>query len=229
MARELISASLDGELEDGRRRVLDRHVATCPGCSRWAGRAETLQQRVRVRPAAPVPDLTSAIMKQVPDHRHDAVLALRYALAAVAAILVLVHLPLLFLGEQAGATEHLSRHLGAFSVALAIGLGYAAWRPDRAEGLLPVALTLGLMVTVTGVIDLATGRSNPLAEARHVLELVGVVLLLVMAGPRWSALTWIRSQRRRATPTQWPMLVRAVGMAFRRSGSMGSPVTSSIP
>ncbi len=34
----------------------------------------------------------------------------------------------------------LARHLGAFGVALSIGLLYVAWRPHRAYGMLPFAV-----------------------------------------------------------------------------------------
>lgn len=193
-ARELVSADLDGELPADRRPVLDRHLRGCAECRGWADRAHRLHLRVRLRPAEPVPDLTTAILARVPAAAPSVHLALRYALAAVAAVLVVIELPLLVLGEQAGASEHLSRHLGAFGVALAAGLAVAAWRPERADGLVPLALTLGVTVVVSGVVDLANGRSSALAEAHHVVELVGVTLVWLMAGRR-SPLAWARPNR----------------------------------
>jgi predicted anti-sigma-YlaC factor YlaD len=72
------------------------------------------------------------------------------------------------------------------SAALAVGLVYAAWRPVRAFGLLPITGALAACMVVTAALDLAGGRAGALGEAHHVLDLAGLVLLWVLAGaPRW--------------------------------------------
>ncbi len=102
----------------------------------------------------------------------------------------------LVLGDAAGATTHIARHLGAFGLALAIGLAYAAWRPHRAFGMLPFTAALVATTVVSAVIDATDRGAPPLAEAVHIAELVGLVLLWMIAGsPGWERLT----TRRRAT------------------------------
>jgi predicted anti-sigma-YlaC factor YlaD len=104
----------------------------------------------------------------------------RYALGVVAASLVVLSLPQLFVaGVDA---EHSMRHAGAFGVALGVGLAWAAWRPERAAGLVPLALALVAAVVAGSVFDIATGRAAALSEAVHALEVVGVWLLVLLTG-----------------------------------------------
>jgi hypothetical protein len=56
-----------------------------------------------------------------------------------------------------------------------------AWQPQRASGMLPMALALAAGVTLTAVADVVAGRSPAFAEAHHVLELVGVALVWHLA------------------------------------------------
>jgi predicted anti-sigma-YlaC factor YlaD len=68
------------------------------------------------------------------------------------------------------------------SVALAVGLVYAAWRPVRAFGLLPIAGALAACMVVAAAFDLADGRTAVLGEAHHVLDVAGLLLLWLLAG-----------------------------------------------
>ena len=80
----------------------------------------------------------------------------------------------------------MARHLGAFGAALAIGFAYAAWRPHRAFGLLPFTGALVATTLVSAITDTANGGVRPLAESAHIAELVGLVLLWMIAGaPGW--------------------------------------------
>ena len=93
--------------------------------------------------------------------------------------------------QVADATAHpwlvdvadVARELGSWDVALGIGLLYAAWRPERAHGLLPFAAALAGALLVTAGFDVAAGREALLSESHHLLELLGVALLAVLAGP----------------------------------------------
>ena len=49
-----------------------------------------------------------------------------------------IAVPALIFGSDAGLPVHTARHLGSFDVALAVGFLFAAWRPSRIPGLLPV-------------------------------------------------------------------------------------------
>ena len=62
LGRELISAGLDDELGASERSALDRHLETCEDCTAYAAAAARLHRSSRVVPAAPVPDLTDAIL-----------------------------------------------------------------------------------------------------------------------------------------------------------------------
>jgi hypothetical protein len=89
------------------------------------------------------------------------------------------------LGHDSGASIHLARHIGALSAALALGYLYAAWRPVRAYGLLPIAAALAAMTTFTALLDVTDGRVAALGEATHVLDLAALVLLWLVAGRPW--------------------------------------------
>ena len=122
---------------------------------------------------------------------------MRWALFTIALTELALALPGLVLGEGDGASVHVARHLGSLSIALAVGMAYAAWRPERAYGLLPVGGALAACTLVTAVLDVAEGRAGALGESYHVLELVALVLLWRLAGsPRPGS--WGRSGRRPA-------------------------------
>jgi predicted anti-sigma-YlaC factor YlaD len=106
----------------------------------------------------------------------------RYALFTVAATQLVLALPLLLLGADEGTALHTTRELGAFGLALAVGMLVVAWQPHRAAGLLPMAVALAAGLTVTAVADMVTGHSPIVGEAPHLLELVGVLLLWRVAG-----------------------------------------------
>jgi hypothetical protein len=81
---------------------------------------------------------------------------------------------------------HAARHLGAFALALAVGLAYVAWRPHRAFGLLPFAMALMVTTLLAAAVDVWTQRSNALAESVHITEMIGVTILWMIAGsPGW--------------------------------------------
>ena len=96
----------------------------------------------------------------------------------------------LVLGDAAGASTHIARHLGAFGLALSFGMAYAAWRPHRAFGMLPFAAALVATTVLSAVLDAVDQVRTPLSEAVHLSELVGLVLLWMIAGsPGWERLT----------------------------------------
>ena len=72
---------------------------------------------------------------------------------------------------------HVTRELGAFDVALAVGLLVAAWQPAPAWGLLPVVAALAFVMGGTAVLDVVRGTASSVGEAHHVLDLAGVALL----------------------------------------------------
>jgi predicted anti-sigma-YlaC factor YlaD len=139
-----------------------------------------------VSPAAPVPDLTEAILRSIGDEsavveRDDRTDFLRLALAIVAVIQLTMAVPALVLGDDAGLPTHVARHLGSFAVALGVGLLFVAWKPDRAAGLLPVVAAVVVCLVGSSVLDIVQGRAAPGGEVSHATELVGLVAVWLLA------------------------------------------------
>ena len=181
--RELISARLDDELTSVESVALDTHLRNCAVCTTFAARATALVPLVRVRAADQIPDLVAPILATARAPRRDAVRdAARLMLAWVAVVELAFALPALVLGDSSGATAHVARHLGSFDVAIAAGLLYAAWRPQRALALIPVAFVLSGCVIVTAALDITDGSTSSGFEAHHVIDLLGFALLWIVAG-----------------------------------------------
>ena len=141
-ARELISAAVDDELPAAELRLLDDHLEGCPLCRGYAERVSALTRTVRLRGVEPLPDLTARVLDRARPPRLGRGGWLRPALAWVAVVIAAQSVQPLVFGDAAGATTHIARHLGAFGLALSLGMAYAAWRPHRAFGMLPFAVAL---------------------------------------------------------------------------------------
>jgi len=186
--REALSARIDGEDPGAAAEVVDHHLATCTRCAAWADDLAGLHRITRIREAEAVPDLTARIvdtaLPTTARLRRPAsapVSGARWALFVIALTQVVLAGPALLLGVDGNAAVHAARELGAFDVALAVGLLVAAWQPERAWGLLPVVAALGLVMGGTAVIDTVRGNTSSLGEVHHVLELAGVVLVWAVA------------------------------------------------
>ena len=128
-------------------------------------------------------ELADRVLANLNVPNHGAGQWIRYALGGVAATIVALNLPLL-LSLTGGGSDHESRHLGTFGVALGIGLLWAALRPERAIGMVPLSAALAAATLVGAILDLGGGRTAAAAESTHLVELVGVVLVWVLSdGP----------------------------------------------
>jgi predicted anti-sigma-YlaC factor YlaD len=185
--RTLLSAVLDGEADVLEQASATAHLESCAACCSWHEGARRLHRLMRIHPAEAVPDLSAGILARAhpPDPGRGE--WTRTALAVVALTELVLAVPALF-GHDTGASVHLARHIGALTAALALGYLYAAWRPVRAFGLLPVAGGLAVTMTVTAFLDVAQGRAQALNESGHLLDIAALVLLWMLAGrPRWAA------------------------------------------
>lgn len=180
--REVISADLDGETSSEERAALEMHLGSCAACRGFAGAGQDLARLSRVRLAERVPDLSGPILAAAGSVLTPAARAARWMLAWVAAVELVLAMPALLLGQSDLATEHVARHLGAFNVAIASGLLYAAWRPSRAAALLPLVVVLNVCSIGATTLDLIDGSTSAAFEAHHVIELTGLALLWVLAG-----------------------------------------------
>ena len=173
--------------------VLASHVENCAACIDFEGASHRLKRSMALRPVRDAPlDLAPLVMARVGVPNLGRGEWRRTLLGAAGITLLLLAIPgVLFgstmLGAELGSTDHTGRHLGAFSAALAFGFVYAAWRPERAIGLVPLTSALGALILLTGVIDIARGNSTGLAEASHLLELAGIALIWTMSRHRWTS------------------------------------------
>lgn len=186
--REATSARLDNEaLPPGiDERSVEAHIRSCPACTAWVASGTTLHRSLRIRTAVPVPDLTDRVLANVPltSRPRPVRQGVRYVLFAIGLTQLLLSLPTLLLGGDTSAPVHIAREMGAFELALGVGLLSAAWRPRLAIGLLPFAGALAGAMAVTAVLDVVQGRALAAGEAHHVLDLSGVLFLwLVQSRP----------------------------------------------
>jgi predicted anti-sigma-YlaC factor YlaD len=184
--REALSAELDGEPSPVPAAVVERHLAGCASCRAFAGAGASLRRRTAVRPADPVPDLTGPILAAARGRTTASAVRpadhwTRWALLGVALTQLAVALPPMLLGHDAGAPVHLARELGAWDLALAAALLLVVLRPARALGLVPFAGALAVAMVLGAGIDVASGRAALGSEAQHLLDLVGLVLLWLLA------------------------------------------------
>lgn len=185
--REAVSARLDGR--DGDDPSVDEHLAGCAPCQRWRAEAVALAHRVDLHLAEPVPDRSSAILAALAGDlaveeqaaRDEALLPWRAGLIALGVVQLVLAVPVLLLGREAGAGVHVAREMGSFDVALAVGFLVAAWRPARAWGMVPLVAVLAGCLAVTSGIDIVEGRATLAGETLHLTHLLGLVMLWALA------------------------------------------------
>jgi len=182
--QEAISAAADGEDPGVDERLLGAHLARCAECRSFADFAGADRSRWRIRPAEPMPDLAPRVTKwaAVVD-RAGRWSVVRALLAVVAIEIIAFSLPALVLGDEDQTSAHAARHLGAFTVAYAVGLLVVVVRPARARAMLPVAAVLAGALVITAIIDLVDGEVPLLGETQHLPEVLSVVLVWLLAVP----------------------------------------------
>jgi predicted anti-sigma-YlaC factor YlaD len=177
-----ISAELDGEDPGISAPLLERHVHSCDRCRAFTESAAEMRRRARVQLAPEMPDLADRVVRTTAERdRSSAVWLPRWLLGMVAVQIVVLALPELF---ASGDDAHSARHLGAFSLAYAVGLLVVVVRPARARTMLNVSVVLGAAILVTAVVDVAQGRVPLVSEALHIPELFSVLFLWLLARPR---------------------------------------------
>jgi predicted anti-sigma-YlaC factor YlaD len=184
-ARNAISARLDGEDLGVDPDALDEHLGRCPACRTFARDGAAMHRDARMTRAPEVPDLSAPILAAIgvstrPHAGHER--ALRVTLAIVGVVQLVTAVPALF-GDDSGVSVHATRHLGSFNLALAVGFLFAAWRPSRLSGLLPVVTALVACLVGTSLLDLIDGRTGALSETQHVVEVVGLAAAWLLAHP----------------------------------------------
>ena len=184
--RTAISTRLDGEDLGVDAAQLDAHLLGCADCRAFAEHADDLARTVRVAPAPMVPDLTPEILAAIAAERDAAreqasERALRWVLGAVGLLQIAVAIPALVLGEDANLPVHLARHLGSFEVALGVGFLFAAWKPQRAAGILPVVAALVLCLVGSSLLDVLSGSTGAGTEVHHATDVAGLVVVWLLS------------------------------------------------
>lgn len=181
-AQEVLSADLDGQAGALELRAANIHLASCHSCSVWFDGVSLLQRRVRVRSAEVVPDLSQIILERSHPPRPGKGEWVRYSLVVIALTQLVIALPDLLARTEPGTTAHESRHIGAMAVALSLGLLYTAKVPARAYGILPITAALAATMLGSAIFDVTRGSTPLLGESVHIFELVGFVLVWLLAG-----------------------------------------------
>ncbi len=190
--RHAISARLDGEDPGFDEASIYGHLASCPDCRAFAHDTEQLHRAVRLAPAPEIPDLTPGILAAIgAETVQDATRAedgetqhaLRWILFAIAVTQIAIAIPALLFGADAGLPVHTARHIGSFDVALGVGFFYAAWKPSRIPGLLPVVAALVICLVGSSLLDVASGNTAALGEAQHALDFVGLAVVWLLSRP----------------------------------------------
>jgi predicted anti-sigma-YlaC factor YlaD len=186
--RQAISARLDHEDPGLDEAVVYAHLGGCTECRAFAHDAEALHRSIRLTPAPPIPDLTPDILAAIgaetldADHS-DTNYALRWILVAIAVAQIAIAIPALVFGSDAGLPVHAARHIGSFDVALGVGFLYAAWKPSRIPGLLPVVAALVVCLVGSSLLDVASGNTAAWGELQHVTDFVGLAVVWLLSRP----------------------------------------------
>ena len=199
--RHAISARLDGEDPGTDEATVYGHLASCAGCRAFAHGSEELHRVVRLAPAPEIPDLTAGILAAIGAETSAATRpetflpetgatedsetqhALRWILVAIAVTQIAIAIPALLFGSDAGLPVHTARHIGSFDVALGVGFLFAAWKPSRIPGLLPVVVALVVCLVGSSLLDVASGNTAAFGEAHHALDFVGLAVVWLLSRP----------------------------------------------
>lgn len=194
--RHALSARLDGEDAGLDEAAMHAHLATCPDCRQYSHDAERVHRVVRLAPAPVIPDRAAGILAAIgadslagraaavtaADPDTDTRRLLSWLLVAIALVQIGVAIPAL-LGSDAGLPVHTARHIGSFDVALGVGFLFAAWRPSRLPGLLPVVTALVICLAGSSLLDVVAGNTAAFNETQHVTDVAGLAVMWLLARP----------------------------------------------
>lgn len=197
VAREALSARLDGEREPVPAARVDEHLDECAACRTWfdqaASQARDLRRLVQSRPViAPLGPLT---VKRVPPRRGLRITWQRWALLCVGIAQIALATVQGF-GLSVGLTQHHAMSSGnhllnestSWSIALgAVMVGAALW-PGAAAGLAGVLTVFVGVLMVYVVVDAMSGSVTITRMLTHVPVVIGALLAILVwrssAAPR---------------------------------------------
>lgn len=197
VAKEALSARIDGEREPVPAARVDEHLSTCESCRGWYTHAvEQTQQLRRLAGRSQVAAVAAPSERAAPRRQLPSTTAwLRSTLAAVGVIQVGVAVAQAVganvgtspAGHHAMMGGHLLNESTAWSAALGVIMIVAAVRPTAAAGLAGVLSVFTTILTAYVVNDAMAGAVSLDRMLSHLPALAGTILaLLVWRGTRAS-------------------------------------------
>ena len=169
---------------------VDAHLETCASCQSWQAEASALTRTLRVRPAAPVPDLTAVILDAAPPITpptpHGRLP--RVLLGGVAIVQLTLGMAQVVgswtmsmhghaMGEFGG---HLFNESTAWNLAVGLGLLWTALRPAATSGMLPVVAAFLAVLVPYSASDLLSGTATAPRVLSHLILVVGLGLMVLV-------------------------------------------------
>lgn len=229
VAREALSARMDGEREPVPSARVDEHLAGCRLCREWYRVAR--QQSLLLETLAASGPGAAAEDIEPPRQRTEIHAGLRYALGAVGVIQLCLAL-VQALGVDFGLVSphhgmaggaHLLNESTAWSAALGVTLIAAAVRPVFAPGAASAAGVYALVLAYYVALDSMNGHVTATRVATHLPVLLGALLAFLL---------WRRTRpgrRRGDAPTAQPTITAAPHtdpLSERRRRKLGAPDNS---
>lgn len=195
---EILSAALDGEAAEAERLAAEEHLEGCPDCLRWYEAVANITRSVRIMPVEPGPDVTDSalaawrprLLDRLRGHEGRWVrTVLRVLLAVVASTqfaMAVAQVAGAGVNVQAdpaagGPMPHVAHETGAWNAAIAVALGWIAFRARHAGAHLPVLLAFTGTLTALSALDLFAGHVGMARVLSHLPVLLGLVLVAVLA------------------------------------------------
>ncbi|OBA87861.1 hypothetical protein A5642_18280 [Mycolicibacterium mucogenicum] len=188
IAREALSARMDGEHEPVPARRVDEHLTSCPECRQWQDELNSQMDVLRGLIAADrtrMTAVTDSVSQPALPETRDGLDWVRIALAVVGGIqivLAVLQAAGVSIGVHVGHSMggHVVNESTAWSVALGVAMLVAAARPAAAMGLAIVGGVFTLVLTGYVVVDGLTGAVGAVRMLSHLPALAGVVLTVLV-------------------------------------------------
>ena len=192
VAREALSARIDGEREPVPALRVDEHLASCADCREWYSRAveqtQQLRRLVGRSQVSAVPEPRHRSPARTPLPAWAAATWQRWALGVVGVIQMGLAAAQGFGTEMGMPTRghdpmmggHLLSESTAWSAALGVVMVIAALRPAAASGLAAVLLVFSLILAGFVISDAASGAVTVARLLSHLPVLAGTILALLV-------------------------------------------------
>lgn len=205
VAREALSARIDGERELVPSARVDEHLTECRECCAWHASAVEMARLLKVRPSMHTPDLTKDILQQAGiqaqqqrAHRvRDWIsggMHLRAVLVTIGLAQTALGLAQVFgvhfgmLAGHAHSTDgmtaapdtsaHLFNESTAWNIAIGIALVVAGVRTRTVSGLVPILSVFVMVLTGFVISDAISGQVTVSRIASHLLVVAGLAAVV---------------------------------------------------